>query len=284
MVKEVGNNSLLEKIFSETNSRECTLLLEFSAHQLAYSVLHHSQNKVLLSDSVNTFFDLYQHTEQQLDQLIAKEKIFSFAFAKVVVLLDTFYSTLTPQTFFNENNIKANLAFNLNLPQESIECKASKLRSLPYVLSFACSVHLLKVLDKNFIQKEIKTTESVLLEYYATKLNEKNRFQAHFGAKHLHIFYFKNNELLFNNHFNIDNAESALYNIMNSYKQLHLAPETEPLHLSGAIAKNDAYYNLLYQYIANLPIESKPLKLNYAQNIHQNPLSQAFIQHYFALL
>ena len=114
MEKEAGNNYLNAE-FLQVNSRDCTLLIEFSEEGFSYSILNNLSNEVLFSSSSKTFIDFFQNSKNQLQEIFKQEEVFKFSFNKVIVLLNNFYNTLVPSPFFDENKMKTLL----NLPKEA---------------------------------------------------------------------------------------------------------------------------------------------------------------------
>lgn len=282
MEKEAGNNYLNAE-FLQVNSRECTLLIEFSEEGFSYSILNNLSNEVLFSSSSKTFIDFFQNSKNQLQEIFKQEEVFKFSFNKVIVLLNNFYNTLVPTPFFDENKMKEILSFNVSLPQTDLVFLSDKISNIDYYNVYISNLNFSKVIANTFVDVRKKSTIAVLLDY-AYNFAPKGKFmQVHLSKNKIHCIYFSEGKLEYCNSFKIDNSEDVIYNVLNVYSQLGLNTEKMPLHLSGNISKNDENYELLYMYIKEIEFLKRPLKLNYADRVKEIP-SHKFAHHFVALL
>lgn len=280
--KEAGNN-YLNTDFLKVNSRECTLLLEFSEEGFSYSILNNFSNEVLFSSLSKTFIDFFQSTEKQLQEIFQQEEVFKFSFNKVLVLIDNFYNTLVPTPFFDENKKKEILSFNVSLPGADLVYLAEKINNIDYYNIYVNTLNFSKVIGNNFVDVKVKSTIAVLLNYAYNFAPNGKFLQVHFSRNKIHCIYFNEGVLAYSNSFKIDNPEDVIYNVLNVYSQLVLNTEKTVLHLSGTISKEDEVYELLYMYIKEIEFLNRPLKLNYADNVKELA-SHHFVHHFVALL
>lgn len=283
VVKEAGSNHFFDTDFASINSRACTLLLHFSEDGFSYSILENNANQVLYTAVSDAAIDLFAVSETQLLEIFHTKKVFKYTYAKVIVLLDTAFSTLVPNSFFVNDKQKEILAFNVNLPSSDLVFHTDNFSSLDYKNIYVNATSLENVLDKNFVDYEIKAAETVLLDFLDNSNEQHEYFHVHIAMKKIHCCYFKEKKLQFNNIFNYNSSEDLLYNILNTYKHLGLNTELSVLNLSGIVSEQTDLYNLLYKYIKHIKFAQKPLKLNFSARLNEMP-AHYFLHHYAAFL
>jgi len=281
--KEVGNNIIVQTIFENENSRECTLLIEFYNKGYTFSIFKNNTNTVLFTGVSDTFLDFFNANENQLVSIFEKEKVFNYSYSKVVVLIDTFYNTLVPTVFFDQSKKKEFLSFNTKLPSENLVFLDDLIQNVSYHNIYVSTISFSKVLKNTFVNSDIVCTSSLLINNAKKVTNSGAFFQVHLGLDTLECIYFNNGLLEFNNSFNYNNAEDVIYNVLNVFKQLNLNTEETVLFLSGNISNDDEKFELLYMYIKNIEFMKRPIKLNYVDKVKQIP-EHYFVQHYIALL
>lgn len=282
VVKEVGN-SFFKNEFAKINSRGCTLLLNFTEEGFSYSILQNDINTVIYSAVSDAVIDLFQFSEEQLSEIFNTEEVFKYTFGSIVVLLDTIYSTLVPNLFFDQTKLSEVLAFNFNLPNTDLHFHYDSFSSLDYKNVYVNSIALEKALAKNFVDTKLISSETVLLDFIEKRNVSNEYFHLHLGLKKMHCCYFKNKELIFNNTFSVQAEEDILYNVLNIYRQLGLNNEITVLNLSGIISEESNKFELLYKYIKHVQFAQRPIKLNFAEKLAQMP-EHYFLHHYAALL
>ena len=282
VVKEAGNNFFTND-FAKINSRACTLLLNFTEESFSYTILQNDINTVVYSAVSDAVIDLFQFTETQLSEIFNTEPVFKYTFGKIIVLIDTIYSSIVPNPFFDENKLAEILSFNLNLPKTDLHFQYDSFNRLDYKNVFVNSFSLEKALAKNFIETSVVSSETVLLDFIEKRNVSSEYFHLHLGFKKMHCCYFKNKELVFNNIFSIQTEEDILYNVLNIYKQLGLNNEVCVLNVSGVISLESNKFELLYKYIKHIQFAQRPIKLNFAERLAQMP-EHYFLHHYAALL
>lgn len=283
MEKVVGNNNYLDTEFIHVNSRDCTLLIEFNENEFSFSIILNNKNEVLYSSESKIHIDFFNSTEKNLSEIIKNNSIFKFSYEKVIVLIDNLYSTLVPFDFFDDTKKEEILSFNVSLPKIDLVFKEDKLKKLDYYNVFVNTLHLENILKTYFVNFEMFSTKSILLDYAKNIVPKGEFLQMHISKNILHIIYFKNSELKFSNAFKYSNNEDVAFNILNVINSLGLNNERIILHLSGKIKKEDSLFDLLYMYVKNIEFMKKPLKLNYSERVQNNP-EHFFLQHYITLL
>lgn len=282
VVEEVGN-SFFDNEFAKINSRTCTLLLNFNEEGFSYSILKNESNEILFSAVSNAVLDIYHFNEAQLSEIFQTETVFKYTYGKIIVLIDTIFSTLVPLEFFDQASLRKYLDFNLKLPSTDLRFHFDSFSNLPYKNIYVNALALEQSLAKNFVETHVKASESVLLEFLDKKNVSNEYFHLHLSLKKMHCCFFKNKEIVFNNIFSFETDEDILYNVLNTYKQLGLNNEMTNLNVSGIISEDSSKYDLLYKYIKYITFAKRPLKLNFSESLAQMP-EHYFLHHYAALL
>ena len=161
-----------------------------------------------------------------------------------------------------------------------------------------------KILATDFIAHDPIQTQDIIT-VYAPYININNLFFDTYGAFsyyhattklldavlngpsepskpkiHVHVFkdsftciVCKDNKLQLCNTYQYKTPEDFIYYILFCYEQLGLTTETDPITLSGHIAKDDALYALLFTYVRYINFESNSKGLQ----IKDTPEHQQFI-------
>lgn len=92
------------------------------------------------------------------------------------------------------------------------------------------------------------------------RFSKKNAFEksvfCFVEKERLYIQVYNASKLLFDNCFPIQNKQDFVYFLLNVYDKLELSPENTPLFFTGAISKNDDYWNTIKKYIRR--VETMP--------------------------
>jgi hypothetical protein len=255
-------------------AREGILLVEWSAHSLSFSVFSPKSNTVLYSGVSETYFDLFDYNEQEFGRLISEEQVFQYSFSKTIFLINSHYYTLIPSELLDENHMDSILALNVKLPSGNLLVEKVELDKSPYTLVYALPKTLFKTIQNNFINFEVITAFPSVI-----KVAESSVLHAHVSEESVTILYQKEGELTFLNTFKYDAPEDLVYNILNVYQQLGLHHEKDMLNLTGSIARNSEYFELLYKYIKDINFPERSVKLNYSEAVQAMP-SHYFVHHY----
>lgn len=283
MEKVAGNNNYLNSEFINVNSRECTLLLEFNERGYSYSILNNISNELLYSGVSNTFMDFFNISENQIKEIFKNDDIFKYSFEAVLVLLDNFYTTLVPISFYDKSKNKEIISFNTKLPTSDLLYLSDKIPNIDYYNIYVNTTTLDKVLKEIFAKYYTQATKSIILDY-ASKISQTSEFlQLHITTNYIFCIYFNDGKLVFSNTYRYENEEDIIFNVLNIYNQLGLNNERTILHLSGNVSKNDDKYNLFYTYIKNVEFIRRPLKINYSNKVKLIK-EHYFLHHYAALL
>lgn len=182
--------------------------------------------------------------------------------------------TLVPDKFFNEAQAEKLFKLNFNNTQKdqvnSFHLDPLKLHCL---FSQATDAHTLSKTLPNLKLQHL--SPAFLHALSAHSEADKSLIYCHVLSDSVHIGIMEHSELKFYNIFEQSSHTDILYHILNVSKQTGINPNEHNYYFSGNINNNDPLYNLLYKYIRNIFLCSKPHDLNFSPVVAQLPL------HYF---
>ena len=126
--------------------------------------------------------------------------------------------------------------------------------------------NIINQIQTNIKEKNSSTISiSELIKEYG-KSDETNLFLI-VNNKEVEIIALKNETLIFNNTFDVQNETDILYYTLFTYGQLDLNPDKNQLYLLGNINKGDEKYSLLYDYIRNVRFGEVSNNLSFSQEL-----------------
>lgn len=273
MSREAGNKINLQS----GQTRDNLLLIEWFQHSLSYTVFSSKTNTVLLSGVSDTYFDLFDNTEQEFSRLISNEPIFGYSFGQYVHLVNSLYYTLVPSPYFDAEKPEQILNFNIKLPSGNFVYESVFISKFNAYLVYAYPKNLQKALEKSFVNSKI--------DFFATKYIPSigEGLHCHASQDNVLLSFVYEEKLLFFNSFSFNSAEDFVYSVLNVYQQLGLSAHKQTLHLSGSIPIDSACYELLYKYVQNIQFQPLPVRINYSDDVKAMP-EHYFFNHYANLI
>ncbi len=162
-------------------------------------------------------------------------------------------STLVPLPFFDENNLKHYLDYNIKtLPNDYIVY--DEIESLKAVNVYIPYVNINNYLLQNFGEFEFKHHSTVLIEKLITyNLNStKEGFFVNVSRNQIDIIVTDYDKLIFYNSFQFVSSQDFIYYILFVAEQLELDPNVFQLTFLGAIDEDDDNYKITYKYVRNI--------------------------------
>ncbi len=244
--------SYFDKSFKESQTRNYSLSIQLNINELVFSVYNIEKNKFIALESY-TFSDNdgYDKLPSILGRILNNRPSFAFPYHSVFFMIDNTFSTLIPQTLFDEE--KKNLYLGFNQPfQENSRIVFDSLKNIDAVNVYYLS-NLVAGKARDFWPNvKVMHFSSALLESLAINFKnkaDKNNVMVNVRTDCLDIVYFTDNKLTFYNSFNYRTKEDFIYFLLITIDQLGLNPETVELLLSGNIDPSDENYNMIRQYI-----------------------------------
>ena len=194
--------------------------------------------------------------QKQLDFITNEFKnnaLLNQEFTSVSVTHSNNLSTFVPLPFFNKDNLREYLQYNLKVLENEF-ITYDTLESAEIANVYIPFVHINNYLFDRFGSFEYKHTSSVLVETLLKEnlLNDKTHFFVNVETEIFQIVVLKNKKMEFFNTFNFKTKEDFIYYILFTAEQLNLNPTAFQLTFLGAIEKESELYEITYKYIKNI--------------------------------
>jgi hypothetical protein len=194
--------------------------------------------------------------QKQLDFITNEFKnnaLLNQEFTSVSVTHSNNLSTFVPLPFFNKDNLREYLQYNLKVLENEF-ITYDTLESAEIANVYIPFVHINNYLFDRFGSFEYKHTSSVLVETLLKEnlLNDKTHFFVNVETGIFQIVVLKNKKMEFFNTFNFKTKEDFIYYILFTAEQLNLNPTAFQLTFLGAIEKESELYEITYKYIKNI--------------------------------
>ncbi len=195
-------------------------------------------------------------------------------FKEVVVIYATSLYSLVPTTLFDASKASEYLKFNSKiLANDFIAFDTIEQENITVV--YIPFINLNNYLFDRFGNFSYYHSSTILLKHILLG-KEKNydlpKVYINVTEKIFDFIVVKNRKLQICNSYEFNTPEDFIYYILFSFEQLKLNPDTVNVYISGSIAKDDANYKLLYNYIRNVTFYNNYVGITLSKNgeLHQN--------------
>ena len=110
--------------------------------------------------------------------------------------------------------------------------------------------------------------ETLILRY---KNQDSNTVFVNFQKGEFGILLLEGNQVKLYNSFRYETKEDFVYYVLFACEQLKLNPETIELVLIGELDVESDHYQLLYKYVRNINLISKPDAFSYCYELNELP-------------
>ena len=256
---EIGKaNNIKANTFNIDLSEQYHLSVEIGLEHFSYCLINNITNNV---EYFNNFV-----INDDITSIINTDEILKLNFISSSVAFTNFPCTLVPNEFFTEEASKEILNSTTNLydvikSDALIGIDAHLVYTIPSVIS--------EIVFTFFPNAKQKAQQTILIEQFCKFDNQKDNAYLHISNNILNITTFKNAKLIFNNSFSFDTKEDILYYTLFAFEQLKLDTETVNVTLYGEIIEGDENYQLLYEYLRNIKLSSRPNNLNFSSEFNE---------------
>ena len=246
---EIGKaNNIKSNSFNINLSEEYHLSVQIGLKKISYCIININTQNI----------ECFKQFDNNND-IINADNILKLNFAHSSIVYFNFPFTLVPEDLFIKENAKEMLELTSDV-YDIIQ--HDKLTTLDTYIIYTIPKEIQDLAYTFFPNAEQKCIQSLLIEKFNTLENNDDHAYLYLNENILNITVYKSNQLIFNNSFEFDNTTDVLYYTLFTLEQLKISPETVDLKLYGEIVKNDATYQILYEYIRNINFGSKPQNLN----------------------
>ena len=245
---------MTKKTTKHIESLHKSLSIQFSLGGFSFCVKDSTEN--LVEDFVDFPFDKKisnpEDLAEKLELLFKENKLLQQDFSLIEAIHNNNLSTLVPNEYFDETELKSYLDFNIKtlnsdfITFDNLEQTDAKNIYIPYV-------NLNNFLFQHFGSFEYKHHSTILIDKLLSQSKNKELSFYVCVAKHqLDITIITNGKLVFYNSFEFNTKEDFIYYILFTSEQLKLNPDTFTLTFIGEIEKESELYKIAYQYIRNI--------------------------------
>ncbi|MDZ7614913.1 MAG: DUF3822 family protein [Flavobacteriaceae bacterium] len=200
----------------------------------------------------------HKHLEN-VKEVFEAEPVLQKKFSSVSVSHVNSLASIVPKALFDENSLPQYLKYNLKIYKNDF-IAFDQIPNHDLINIYIPFVNINNFLFDKFGEFEFKHSATVLLQSLLDvyRFSEKPRFFVNVRETHFDLVAIANNQLQLFNSFTYENKADFIYYILFTAEQLNFNPEYFELVLMGSVIKNDALYEIAYQYIRNVTlIESR---------------------------
>lgn len=192
---------------------------------------------------------------QRLHEELVKDAILRHNYRSVKVVLADGPQTFIPAELF-DRELQHVLIDSISLPEANDKVLNDYLPKFGIYSVYRTHEEMAALLLNFFPKSMFFHINTSLLAGYQ-KIAEQTSKQIVFVNvlnRHISIFAFDKQKLLYCNNFEYTTVRDFLYYTMLVYDQLKLSPERVPTYLSGEVTVSSPVYNELYKYIRNVGV------------------------------
>lgn len=189
-----------------------------------------------------------QWFESELPGLIAELEILHMPFAERSCALSSEFVTLVPNRLFFQEELPK--YFQLLRPgAENVQWGFEELPGFGCQVVWGAESHF-SMLFQGFQPRHLA---GALIQAYKKLASEKEKSVfLNIRGNHAQLVVFDDGNLLFFNTFEFFKPSDLLYYVLLVYDQFKLNPETQTLHVSGAMTTDSELYKVLFRYIREI--------------------------------
>ncbi len=245
--------SIHNQSFGTTTDTVDVLVVEINEHYISFCEF---ESSVITPVSISHFLIddvLKTSTSEQLLHAMKHYKINTSKYKKVFVNYSTALFTLCPVSFFESENARLLLEFNVGvLAQKQILYDAI---SSDVKLIYAIDEELKSTLDKIFPQHQLHHALTVLSKLALNSDELQNQsLVIHIYKNYIEVVLKNKNELILVNQYTVNSNEDVLYFVLFILEQYQLNPLTIAVAFAGNVNANDALIDTLKKYIKHIKL------------------------------
>lgn len=234
---------LLDPQFDPGTAPDCNLLLKITNDSFSYAIINQENQRL------KAIFDEQECSDisQTLVNKLKNDPYLKYPFKKVKISMAATNAVDVPNELYQSADLSAYLNFfNSGHPKNIYIQKNTR---YDFTSVFNLQKTLEEQLDANFKDADIYEQTAPVLMLAAT-LSEA--LVLDFTARSFTAVYVKEQQLVFKNSYEIENAEEFNYYLLFILKQLGLDASSLQLHVSGILEKEDQNYKTLEKYFMDI--------------------------------
>lgn len=236
-------NKIIQSNFA--SNLQGSLVLEISYSQLKICIADQLSSEILACSN-KELSTLNKETYLQSIEQILSHNVFSKAFKKVSVLINTDKSILVPEALFTPEKKEEILSLHFIKNNDEV-ILISNIKGTGTICAFIINKDVYAILIRKFPNVKVKSMQEKTIEL-SNQINHSSSLFAHCSSEKLHIVVKQNRNLLLSNCYIIKSNEDAAYYIYFVLEQLKLSQEDTPIILSGTFHDTKTLLELLKRY------------------------------------
>lgn len=245
-MNNLGTVHLKEEKFDTTQYGEMQLLIKITGEHISYAITNQKDNQlvILYESSIKTSVD------ETINQLLNENSYLHASFAVVKVSAQTSRFILLPALYYTSDNlsgyeklIQANeqtTTFVTNVHQGNIKC------------IFALEQVIVNSILQTFPQARFFCQAEPLVESSLKITAGLNQLILQFNANSFEVCFISDGKFVFNNLYNITNADDLNYFLLMIMKQLTIDAKSVVIVLAGSIVRDDENFKRIEKYFENI--------------------------------
>lgn len=250
-----SNNSilLLDPSFDPATASACNLLIKVGQDSFSYAIINKE------TQQVNAVFDEQECEDglQKLSERLKTDPYLTLPYQKVKVAVHTPNVIAVPNDLYHEATLANHTPYFIGSHTGSLYQQSHS--HFGFTTVFALSKAAEDTLN-SFNLSQLFTLDAGLLAL-AANIGE-NGLLIDFTANSFQVLYLKNQQVVFQQNYEIENLDEFNYYLLLMINQLGIAPKETPLFLSGIVHEGDERYNCLSKYFVQLQFINGQTALN----------------------
>ena len=249
---------LVDPAFDTNTAQTCSLLIKVTADNFSYAIIDHAENQLkVLYDQQEC-----ENPAKDLFDRLASDPHLSISFDHVKAAVYTQNSLAVPNDLYNiqqSNDYGKYFATAL-----SNKLHTQQAGNFNFTSVFSLDSELEESLSTKFPGCKFYNHVSPLLEL--TRDTSENALVLDFTVGSVNVIYLENRKFIFQNYFEIEDAEEFNYYLLFMINQLNIDTTTTGIYVSGVIHEEDALAKVITKYFNHISFTS-PINTNLNQQI-----------------
>jgi hypothetical protein len=241
---------LVDPEFDPNTAPDCDLLLKITADSFAYAIIDKK------SQQLKAVFDHQECDDVSSDLLFAfkNDSYLHFPYREVKVSAYTPNTIAVPDEIFNTGNLNSYANFFSEDQSDTLYTRPCPQFGFTSVFNLEKATE--EVLN-TYLGKAIRYEQNAPVLVLGYDLEDKS-LVLDFTVGSFNALLIKNDKLIFQNSFQIENAEEFNYYILLLIQELCLKTDEISVKASGIIHEQDGYYSCLQKYFTDIKFNLPP--------------------------
>lgn len=265
-----NNILLIDPAFDPASSSACNLLVKVGTDHLSYAIINKETKQVYV------VFDQQECEDGtlKLAERLKTDLYLALAYQEVKTAVHTDNVVSIPNEVYNETSLNTHAKFLTGVNHGNLYTQS--LSHFGFTTIFALPKATDQILNTHLTNSK-RYQHNAGLFALAEKVAGTALF-LDFSVGSLHTLYLKDQQVVFQQCYEIANIEEFNYYLLLMINQLHIDPKQTDIHLAGIIHDGDEKYNCLLKYFTSIQF------INITNEPAQEILDEMPLHYYSSLL